>query len=1754
MSCVWKNAGAAFLMVLLLPLLALAGAESAPVEVTATPDTHSAEIQFLNSGDDNGDATVWLEYKRAGTVQWTHWNYILEVSPNLYVDTLLFLDPDTDYDFRVNVFDPDGVSPQALTDQFRTLPSVPSASPVTHYRSIGTNTEILYQRGVLSIPSGSNVMTFWGGATLPGNVGIGDRINIGGTFLYIVSRESDTLVTVEPPATFSVVGGPYRIERAYNTLQDWEDDRDGNLIAEDRLEVGVAYNDGPFSSRLIIDGSLTDAEHYMMLTVAEGHRHRGVTGTGVVIDAGGGVSGELIAVKDPYTRIEWFELTNFKNGNKGIDFDNFPEFHHADNSTVSNLLIHDFDCGNVNSPLYVRSNNITIRNTVITDGTRAGIRIIYGSATIENCTIFRMFGDGVRQLTGTDVAIRNTISLGNDSQDFDLEGGVSYFGYNMYSTTQDFDPSALQGHNQPPPSEWSDLFVSTVLGSEDLHLEEFGHQALGTALNLSSLFLIDIDGEIRNGAWDIGADHVICGACKPEFYCGDGVIGSDEECDGADDAACPGACQIDCSCGPFCGDDILNGSDACDGTDDDACPGACLSDCTCGPFCGDDVRNGSDACDGTDDDACPGACLSDCTCGPFCGDDVRNGSDECDGADDDTCPGSCLSDCTCGPFCGDDILNGSEACDGTDDAACPGACQGNCTCGPFCGDDILNGSEACDGTDDAACPGACLSDCTCGPFCGDGARNGSEACDGANDAACPGACQGDCSCGPFCGDGLRQGLEQCDASDDTACPGACQSNCTCGPFCGDDVTNGEEQCDGSSDASCPGACQSDCTCSTSCGDGLRQGDEQCDGVDSALCPGACQSDCTCSAFCGDGLRQGLEQCDDVDDKACLGACQSDCTCADATIHYRSIGTNSEILYSTGSASIAEGGRIVTFGQGASLPDHVGTGDALTIGSETFFIRSRRSATQATVQQAASSSHLSPFEIRRAFNSLQSWESARDGNLVGEDRREVGVAYNDGPFNERVRLSGSATDSTHYVKLTVAEGQRHGGVPGAGVVLDGGGLSNSVIRVEQPYTKIEWLEMTNVTGDRGIELDDSPSASYSVLSHLLIHDLETSSSGSAIRVRPNHVQIHNTMIFDGDGYGIRVRGDGAVILNCTIFGMSMDGVRQDRATDIVIQNTISLGNGSQDFDLEGRVAYFGYNMYSTTQDFDPSALQGHSQPPPANLDDLFVSVVPELEDLHLERSAHRALGTASDLSSLFLLDIDKETRSGAWDIGADHINCVSCKPEASCGDGIRNAGEECDDTDDAACPGACQGDCTCGPFCGDGARNGSEACDGPEDAACPKACQSDCTCGTVCGDGTRDGSEACDGADDAACPGACQGDCTCGGATVHYRSIGTNKETLYSVGNASIARGGRVVTFGGGASLSDHVGTGDGLTVGDEKFFILSRNSATQVTVQAAASSTHSNEGYTIRRAFNSLRRWERAQDGDLVGDNRVEVGVAYNDGPFNERLRISGSTTDATHYMKLTVAEGHRHQGVPGSGVLLDGEGIDHTLIKVKDPYTKIEWLEITNFTNHNRAIDLDNSPSSSYSVLSHLLIHDFDAGSRTALRVRSDYVQVHNSMIFSGTGDGIQVRGDAVSIFNCTLFRLSDEGLKAYSKSDRVAILNTVSVGNGDEDFDLEGTVSFFGYNMFSVTEDFDPAALQGGNQSPPANLEDLFVSVAPGAVDPHLELSGHAALGTALTLGGYLTTDIDGETRGTRWDLGADQTQSAVQPIGDPQPLLTP
>jgi hypothetical protein len=129
-------------------------------------------------------------------------------------------------------------------------------------------------------------------------------------------------------------------------------------------------------------------------------------------------------------------------------------------------------------------------------------------------------------------------------------------------------------------------------------------------------------------------------------------------------------------------------------------------------------------------------------------------------------------------------------------------------------------------------------------------------------------------------------------------------------------------------------------------------------------------------------------------------------------------------------------------------------------------------------------------------------------------------------------------------------------------------------------------------------------------------------------------------------------------------------------------------------------------------------------------------------------------------------------------GADASSCngpclADCRCP-SCGDGVTNQPSEmCDGADDGACHGLCRSDCTCPPpVCGNGVKEAGEQCDGAALGGCA-SCQPDCTCSPpVCGNAVVEPGEECDqgldnGSADSCCTAACQfaaAGTTCTGGT------------------------------------------------------------------------------------------------------------------------------------------------------------------------------------------------------------------------------------------------------------------------------------------------------------------------------------------------------------------------------------------------------
>ncbi len=93
-------------------------------------------------------------------------------------------------------------------------------------------------------------------------------------------------------------------------------------------------------------------------------------------------------------------------------------------------------------------------------------------------------------------------------------------------------------------------------------------------------------------------------------------------------------------------------------------------------------------------------------------------------------------------------------------------------------------------------------------------------------------------------------------------------------------------------------------------------------------------------------------------------------------------------------------------------------------------------------------------------------------------------------------------------------------------------------------------------------------------------------------------------------------------------------------------------------------------------------------------------------------------------------------------GSCATDCRGAIPLDTCGDGVVNAGEQCDlGSNNGVVGSGC--DARCQAACGNGVVDGEEQCDDGVNDGSYGTCNPDCTLAEFCGDGTQNGPEACD---------------------------------------------------------------------------------------------------------------------------------------------------------------------------------------------------------------------------------------------------------------------------------------------------------------------------------------------------------------------------------------------------------------------------
>ena len=166
----------------------------------------------------------------------------------------------------------------------------------------------------------------------------------------------------------------------------------------------------------------------------------------------------------------------------------------------------------------------------------------------------------------------------------------------------------------------------------------------------------------------------------------------------------------------------------------------------------------------------------------------------------------------------------------------------------------------------------------------------------------------------------------------------------------------------------------------------------------------------------------------------------------------------------------------------------------------------------------------------------------------------------------VDIQGVTTDASHNITLTADPGNRHYGIPGAGVVVDGesNACTNQCnIDITSDWIVVEWLEVTRTEAEGIAAVRVRDLQSNVTLNYLLIHDINGQRGIDLSGTAPITLTIRNSIIYnilggkDGTDVGSG-GGSNVTVENCTVIASSNRGITDGGDTDLTIRNTISMG--------------------------------------------------------------------------------------------------------------------------------------------------------------------------------------------------------------------------------------------------------------------------------------------------------------------------------------------------------------------------------------------------------------------------------------------------------------------------------------------------------------------------------------------------------------------------------------------------------------------
>ena len=328
--------------------------------------------------------------------------------------------------------------------------------------------------------------------------------------------------------------------RDYSTITAWEADLDDFMtygMGDDA--IGECYNDSVFDEAVTINGGSSVGLNSITLTAPEGQRHDGTAGSGARLVKSTTTAGYLITLDSSVTTtdLSWLEISSsstFNNAGSssgGINTGSGSDYQYGRN--VKNCLLHNLehDTGSgrmegINAQVADSDLSNNIVYDVTSGNTSSGWLYAVnayaagGSRTmnINNNTIYNTVNNGgwgncygLRFYSSTGGGCKNNLVIDTSGSSSGTIDDMTASGSPDYNGTSD---TTASGSNSLNSLTAANLFVSTVAGSEDLHLKS-GASAIGAGTDLGTSptgVNIDINGRDRDSnddTWDMGAHQYV---------------------------------------------------------------------------------------------------------------------------------------------------------------------------------------------------------------------------------------------------------------------------------------------------------------------------------------------------------------------------------------------------------------------------------------------------------------------------------------------------------------------------------------------------------------------------------------------------------------------------------------------------------------------------------------------------------------------------------------------------------------------------------------------------------------------------------------------------------------------------------------------------------------------------------------------------------------------------------------------------------------------------------------------------------------------------------------------------------------------------------------------------------------------------------------------------------------------------------------------------------------------------------------------